>query len=961
MKIRRLLLKSFGCLTGEYHFSADRANLIIEPNERGKSTLASAILAGLYGFPPGQRRSEGRPFPDLDLHRPWAGGPYLVEMDVEAGGAVYTIRRDFEARREQVFEWRSGKDITDRFSASKDSLDFAGSLTGLDRDDFSRTAFLRQSEMQQVRDARGITAALQRMATSQQGDVAASEATEVLANALRQYRGLKIRRGKVESEIAAIEEEIHALREKLAAIEQRRREAEGRIRELESASQHEDEIDARLVRLEYLIIAAGRADDAKRLAEITAEKEELEAREREFQELSRYERFPAEKRVRLTELRARLGALAEEEGRIRERGRSENDEPLAAREARAREAARFDRLRPEDVARFPALETDLAAAWKSAHEARRDLKRLEAAIRERGGDPARLRSLASRFSSLLPAERRFLIDFAAKESEQRRMLDQTDREAEGMVESLAESESRTRRSRGLRLALTAAASVAAAAAFVLWVAGFTSPALAAGGAAILLAAARFGIRVESDDLEDPADVQSRLSQHERSRGQMRQALEALRSDLERLARKVGAADAQAVLEEFGQAEAHAEEAGEIAGLDRRLAGSRATFERSEAALRAMMDSARYRPRRGAVTPRTVRRFREALGAHRTLAREIGDLEERKASRDRSLARLAAEREALSKEVRRLLGEARMDPGIDLERAEVAFDEAVRLKERYDLLRKEVIPALVRRSMGHDDADLPRRIEATGIILKRKIEENPALAGLTPEKSHKEYIEERDRLRKQSREAGERRLELSHELSEVLREYRRDMPDTRRWLREWEIRRERAAAFRQAVEMARDVLEAISREAYAEWADVLNERASETLAHLVPAYGDLRFDETLSFSVRETAGRERRSRDDVDHRFSAGARDQIYLAARLAMTGYLSSGRVRLPLVLDDPFATFDDERFARAMSLMLEKFSRRHQLIILSCHEARHRAWQDRNPGLFADRVRIMSLQAAVT
>ncbi len=960
MRIRRLLLRSFGCLSGEYHLSADRANLIIEPNERGKSTLAAAILAGLYGFPPGQRRSESRPLVDVDLHRPWTGGGYLVEMDVEAGGAVFTIRRDFDSRKEQVFEWRSGKEITEQFSISKDSLDFAGRITGLDRDDFSRTAFLRQTEMQQVRDARGITAALQRMATSQQGDVAAAEAIDILSDALRQYRGLKIRRGKVDSEITAIEEEMRALREKLSAMEQRRREVEGRIRELESASQHAEEIDSSLERLEYLIIAAGRAEDEKRLAEISGEKQELETREREFQELSRYGRFPAEKRGRLAELKARLDALAEEEGRIRERGRTEIDEPLASRESQARLSEGLGRLRPEDTSRFPSLETDLATSWKSVREARQGLRRLERAVRARGGDPVRLRDLALRLSTLTPAERRFLLDFGVSESEQRRILAESERQAEGMAESFEDSESRARRSRSIRLALAVAAVAAGIGAAGLWAAGLTAMALGAAGAALVLVAARFWVVPGADEDEDLAEVRSRLTEHQRSRGEVSQALEALRADLERLARKVGAGGTEAVLGEFREAEAHADEAAEFAALERRLSESRATFERSEAALKALMEQAGHRPTRGVVTPRTTRRFREAVSAHRSLAREIEGLRERHGSHDESMARLAGEREALSKELQQILMEAGMDPETDLREAEAAFDQAVRLKERYEILRKDVIPALVRRSVNRDDAELARRVEATGTILKRKLEEKRDLEGLSPEKSHKEYIEERSRLSKQSRAAGERRLELSHELSEVLREYRRDFPDTQRWLVEWEVRRDRAVQFKTAVETAREVLEAISHEAYAEWADVLNERASETLAHLAPGYDDLRFDESLSFSVRETARRERRSRDDVDQRFSAGTKDQIYLAARLAMTGYLSSSRIRLPLILDDPFATFDDDRFTRAMGLLLEKFSRRHQLIILSCHEARHRAWQDRHPELFADRVRIMTLQAAV-
>ena len=218
MKIRRLSLKSFGCLRGEFHFSDDRVNLILEPNEKGKSTLAAAILAGLYGFPPGQRRSETRPILEMDIHKPWDGDEYGLEMDVEAEGRVYTIRRDFSRKEEKILDWRTGKEITGEFQAGKDTLDFCGRLTSLSREEFAKTEFLRQTEMQAVRIPGGLTAALQKMATSQQGDVAASEAITTLNDSLRKFSGRKIQMGKVDSELAEIDEEIGVLSGKLESM-----------------------------------------------------------------------------------------------------------------------------------------------------------------------------------------------------------------------------------------------------------------------------------------------------------------------------------------------------------------------------------------------------------------------------------------------------------------------------------------------------------------------------------------------------------------------------------------------------------------------------------------------------------------------------------------------------------------------------------------------------------------------
>jgi DNA repair exonuclease SbcCD ATPase subunit len=958
MKLRRLLLQSFGCLQGEFHFSADRANLVLEPNERGKSTLAAAILAGLYGFPPGQRKSESRPLIDAEIHRPWRGEGYLVEMDVEAGGELFTVRRDFASRKEQVFEGRSGKEITGRFQKSRDHLDFAGVITGLDREDFTRTAFLRQSEMLAIRDASGITAALQRMATSQQGDVAAAEATGILTEALRQFRGQKIRRGKIESELSGIEEEIGSLRARIQEMEGRRASVEGELRELEATTKQAGELEDELERLEYLVIASGRAEDEKRLMEESSDREELEAREKEFQELSRYQAFPVAGTGRLAELKARTQALAEEEQRLADRRAEEIDRPIAEWKELASRVEGFGSLEPSDGSRLAALETDLAAAWKTGRESRRSLRSLDRGMRSEGDDPDRIRELAGRFSSLGAEDRRFLLDYGGKAAEARSALSDAERQSAGVDELLADAGHRSGATGRARGVLAAAGGAALAASLLLW---FLAPWYVAAGSAAL-GALLLVLRLTAFAGSAPRDeviesVQSSRESFERLREAKRAALRQLTDRLDGIAARVGGPRGEEFVAGYREYEAISDRSAELAALDRSISDSAASVAQAAGSIRALMEAAGHHPRFGAVTPTTTRIFKDALTEHAGIQKELTALAQRGASIEEDRTRLSGERAALRAEASAIIVEGGMDPELDPGEAVKLFEEASRHRERYEVLKKEIIPGLVRRAMGKKNDNLERQIAATGAILRRKEAESPGLRDLTPEKSHKEYIEARDRLMREARQVAERKLELAHRLGEVLREYRRDYPDTQRWLREWEAQRERAVEFKESVELAREVLDHLSKEAYAEWADVLNERASDTLAYLVPGYEDLRFDEDLSFSLREGRSRERRNQSDIDVRFSAGTRDQVYLAARLAMAGYLSGAGARLPLILDDPFSSFDDDRFARAMSVMLEKFSKRHQLLILSCHEARHRAWQDRNPELFADRVRIMSLQ----
>ena len=63
--------------------------------------------------------------------------------------------------------------------------------------------------------------------------------------------------------------------------------------------------------------------------------------------------------------------------------------------------------------------------------------------------------------------------------------------------------------------------------------------------------------------------------------------------------------------------------------------------------------------------------------------------------------------------------------------------------------------------------------------------------------------------------------------------------------------------------------------------------------------------------------------------SKGTIDQIYLAARIGLVRLVTQGK-RPPLILDDPFVTFDDQRAARA-ALLLRELSSDFQVIYMAC------------------------------
>lgn len=67
--------------------------------------------------------------------------------------------------------------------------------------------------------------------------------------------------------------------------------------------------------------------------------------------------------------------------------------------------------------------------------------------------------------------------------------------------------------------------------------------------------------------------------------------------------------------------------------------------------------------------------------------------------------------------------------------------------------------------------------------------------------------------------------------------------------------------------------------------------------------------------------------------SAGTREQLFLALRLALVKLYAERGIRLPLVLDDVLVNFDDSR-AQAAAEVLQEFTKQgHQVLVFTCHE----------------------------
>jgi hypothetical protein len=88
MRLERVTIQGFGPITAyDAHLEAKRLNLIIGPNEAGKSSFANAIMATLFGVPTLEAE---------ELARPWSGALHATALVFSAGTGRFLLRRNFQ-------------------------------------------------------------------------------------------------------------------------------------------------------------------------------------------------------------------------------------------------------------------------------------------------------------------------------------------------------------------------------------------------------------------------------------------------------------------------------------------------------------------------------------------------------------------------------------------------------------------------------------------------------------------------------------------------------------------------------------------------------------------------------------------------------------------------------------------------------------------------------------------------
>jgi DNA repair exonuclease SbcCD ATPase subunit len=954
MKLLRLGTSGFGALRGYFRFDPERVTIVVDDNERGKTTMLAAITAALYGL--GDDRRSHRLMTPLERWRPWDGHAYDVEIEVEAAGTRYTISRDFDRSTVAVRDG-AGRDVAAEFREGKDQYPVGQKLLGLDADEFERCAFVRQGDLYQVvpeneKERREVTlrSRLEAAADSRLGDSRASDALRAIDAALRRYTCAELEfTGTADNAIQRLAAKEALLETEQKTLEHDYARIERPLGELAELTEREQQTRTKLDEIESARRARMAGEARAQLDEDRRRKDEVEALRQEAEQLAACADVPPDAEGQLRETFAKLEAAeAKLAGLEKSRG-----EELQRRRERLEDELKslrpFDAGTGADADRCVTLAGELRRMVEDDARLRDEVFLLREALASGGHDGDRLQWLGHRLGALSDAQQSLL----------RR---QAERALEFQTEVAALENQRTTSSEILReidgrrsalsmpgwflLALGIAGILAGSVVVALQGLQMLSTTFFLAGAVVLgtgVALSTMGRQHRGDEREEAVDD---LAEAQRRLGQLRQQRTENDHELESLSRELGYRDHVELIKEWGELERLRSESSPATQAQHQLASLESRRQRA-------LDEARGLLARFGESTITAETLENVAGQ----LRRVDEMRRQLASLDRDTPWMEDERIADEAAVVGFRERARTiveSVGLTYEPARSREDllrdllERTRGSQRLATLVDELIPAAEKRLLSAAQVE---ELESRATLAEE---------GDGPEDTRNAAEEETQgrALRETFEELQRRRSDLRVEVEETARRYNVKSAEIAIELERVRAAAERARRFREAAQLAASTIQSVATETHRRWAEFLNQRVGELLFGVGTRIEHVRFGDDLDFSV-QVPGTKPLPRGKADPQLSCAARDQLYLAVRLAISEYLSRARDPLPLLLDDVFATSDDERARAGMRTLIERFQN-HQIVLTTCHRQRYERLRELDPELYAGRVQFLDTRSTI-
>ncbi|HTK32303.1 MAG TPA: AAA family ATPase [Candidatus Saccharimonadaceae bacterium] len=950
MKLLRIKVDGFGPLKCEFDFKPDKMTVLVDDNERGKSSLLAAITAALYGLDDDKRTY--RLITPIERWRPWQGGAYRVELDYELGGHRHSIHRDFEKNTVEVWNER-GQQITEEFRAGKDEYLIGKKLLGLDLAEFEKCALVLQGELDQVvpgdeKTRRGSTlhARLENAADTKVGDTNATEALQVLDGALRRYDCPELDSTvNVENAIKALEAKLGMLETDLKTLEHEQTQLAGPVDELARISEDEKVARDALTRLDAERRGSMASELRRQVKSHAEQKLALDALKKEAEGLRGVAHLSTHAEAELRETIARYEEAQRNLETLEGRRRDEQARERKALETESESLTAYANCASGDADRFVAMAAEIRRIAEEDGRLRSEVFNLRDSLAGTGWEPERINFLKGRFAGL-PEEKQKLMRGQSEVA----LAFQT--EVAGLEQQRTESTEtlrdidtlrNARRMPGWFLVALGLGGAAAGAVLIavngqmgLWTSLIAGGALSMIAGVIMLVTGGNARQVEREAaLHELSDAQRRLNQLRSKRAETEVGLA-------EMSREMGYRDPIDLVREWTEYWRLSEENGPVLRAEAQLLAlesqKKSVLEETKTLLQKVGG--------GIPDPSYLERVAGGIRHLSVVKQRMTEMERSWSWIDEEKRVAEAAATGLKQRAIGMLQAAGLAYDPQRPWADHVADIAERSKDRsrYTLLHDQLIPQAEKQMRPAEEiAQLESQLKTLEAEGGAGDESASGRAPLDIEHEAQRNREALDQIQR-------RRSDLRLQVDETLRRHSVEHPEKLAEKERLDHALGRAKRFKTAVEMARATIEQVALETHRRWAEHLNQRVSQLLSAVGTQMQELRFGEDLDFSVRFANG-QRSARGKAVLQISSGARDQLHLAVRLAISEYLSRGQEPLPFLIDDAFATSDDDRTRAAMKLLLEHFSKRHQILLVTCHRKRYEALAALDPELYADRV----------
>ncbi len=1037
MKIAKVHIDGYGRFSNLDLGFSPGLQVIIGPNEQGKTTVRCFIGDVLYG----QKRSATRNLYDEahQLRTPWNdpdcyGGAITYALD---NGTTYEVSRVFDKRRESVLvlDKTHGRDVTAEFELLQNrELNFAQSHLGLSKDVFLSTATISHFSLEDLgdRDALDeIRGKLLMLADSSEHSFTADDCLQLLAARIAAIGQPSARSRPLPAARLRLAELNHEYEQALLAQQQLEETSTARMTLLESIAG----LRSRKSALEESLRLTAAHDRAQRLREAEALQARIDAVTQQVFALGASRDFPIEKgpevqrtenlvstarqqldrsRGELRQLRAQMQTERQQLGTVEPLPLQEVPEHLAAKQAelhtyrqnvRARiveleqlvEAAQarlaeaqralgelpdFTRVASDPVEWFTQLASSFSVAQRSRDEECSLRTRLRAEVEERRKAVADLDVLFKDVENFPDLARDF-------ELSKRVHRDHVNRAGTQIQQLQTVHEEIREHLPGIVLLCVTCV------AFMLFLVTFFfytgNSALLIAVAATALAAAYFGIKggssrvrlkrigreiaaakADMDGLEQAGvegaheierllmesgcrtvrELEAKYDQYREASARLQARVDVL-EEQEKRAREAEERLPQLLQrykEAFGQVGEVIEREADVKAATgriiaryqefrerkRRAHDSRNVWDRHQAELRRLQDAEVQCHEQLDRLTEDVRRFMrehgftdesrhedlqaalksyaKQVGRHREQRARIDVFEEKVLGLETQVRQEETELERRELELNALLNQGGVASVRDWHSTAEKAREARELWSRRASV-EEQLQSLLR---GEDLNALRRQVQADG--------ELPEVSREAPAGLQQEIETLNASIDEQTRQAHAIQVQLAERGAGI------------RSLNE--IEEDRAALLRRvdhlqqeldASSYAMALIENIAVDKHARIAPKLASIASGYLREITGgAYQELRLSRDLRISVRIPGTGH--LHDQPEKSLSKGAVDQIYFALRLALVQSISDTGERVPMLLDDPFANYDDARLDQTMR-MLARIGERSQILLFTCRE----------------------------